>query len=878
MTHMFQSRAPSNRLAERRTRGRRSSLRGSTGLAGMARLAVLSALGSMAFGSAAIAQGLPTGGNVSAGAASIAGNGATLTINQSSQSAAINWQSFDIAAGKSVVFVQPNANAVALNRVIGPDPSVILGNLSANGKVFLVNPNGVLFGQSAQVNVGGLVASTLRISDADFMAGHYSFSGEAGGSVVNQGAIRADGGYVALLGANVSNEGVIQARLGTVILAAGEAVTLDMAGDGLLGVAIDRGAVNALVRNGGLIRADGGTVMMTAHAAGQLLHSVVNNSGIIEARTLEGRGGSISLLADMESGTTNVSGTLDASAPNGGDGGFIETSGATVTIADGAAITTAARAGRTGRWLIDPQDFTIAPIGGNISGATLSALLVTNSVTISTLPGSDATVAGTPPVTSLHTAVVGNGDILVNDAVAWVAAPNTTTLTLNAVRDINVNAPISATNGNVVLCCGRDVNLNAAITTVNGSVLVGAGHNINLATMAAVTTTDGNITFCAGDDILVAGALTLTRGTTIPAQSLGLPVGLVFIAGTSGTGPGIAGGTVIFAPLAPPITVTGPAAPVSLNYNPVSYAAPTDFSGNFTLTNGAVLTQHMLVFPNADKVFDGTANAVLAGFNSTAISGLPTGVTLIAGPGATAVFDDPAISGGTGVTFSGYSLGGSDASRYALAGGSCCVATFRTTGIIAAPPVTVPPVVVPPVVTPPVVVPPVETPPVVVPPVEVPPVVTPPVETPPVVVPPVEAPPVVVPPVETPPVVTPPVEVPPVVVPPVQAPPVVVTPIVTPPVVTPPIEMPPVILQVAEVVGPSGATLIRQNANVPVGPAFAGGIQLAMIGQGVRMPAETPLQAVTMAPRETLTQVQEIPAPRPPVVALPAYRPKQDRH
>jgi large exoprotein involved in heme utilization and adhesion len=96
------------------------------------------------------------------------------------------------------------------------------------------------------VNVGGLVASTLGISDADFMAGRYAFSG-SGGAVLNQGSINADGGYVALLGASVSNQGVIQANLGTVALAAGEAITLDVAGDGLLNVAIDKGAVNALV-------------------------------------------------------------------------------------------------------------------------------------------------------------------------------------------------------------------------------------------------------------------------------------------------------------------------------------------------------------------------------------------------------------------------------------------------------------------------------------------------------------------------------------------------------------------------------------------------------------------------------------------------------
>ena len=108
-----------------------------------------------------------------------------LTIVQNSASTALNWQSFSIGAGETVLFVQPGANAVALNRVIGPDPSTLLGNLSSNGQVFLVNPNGILFGQGASVNVGGLVASTLNITDSDFMAGRYTFSGSSTQAVRN---------------------------------------------------------------------------------------------------------------------------------------------------------------------------------------------------------------------------------------------------------------------------------------------------------------------------------------------------------------------------------------------------------------------------------------------------------------------------------------------------------------------------------------------------------------------------------------------------------------------------------------------------------------------------------------------------------------------
>lgn len=218
----------------------------------------------------------PAGGVVVQGGASISNNAGNTTINQSTQNAAINWQSFNIGAGETVQFVQPNSKSVALNRVLGSDPSSILGNLSANGRVILVNPNGVLFAKGAQVNVGGLVASTLNISDSDFMAGNYQFAGTSDKAVLNQGTITADGGHVALLGANVSNDGVISARLGTVALAAGNAITLDVAGDGLLNVTVNQGAVDALVQNGGLIQADGGQVLLTAQSAGSLLPSAVN--------------------------------------------------------------------------------------------------------------------------------------------------------------------------------------------------------------------------------------------------------------------------------------------------------------------------------------------------------------------------------------------------------------------------------------------------------------------------------------------------------------------------------------------------------------------------------------------------------------------------
>src|SRR5689334_21190762 len=151
---------------------------------------------SIALASAApLVQAAPTGGNVVAGNATITSAPGNTTIHQTSQNAALAWQSFDIGTGESVQFVQPNSQAVALNRVLGADPTQVLGNLSSNGKVFLLNPNGVLFGKSAQVSVGGLVASTANLSVDDFMAGRYRLTGASNAAIVNEGSVQGqDGG------------------------------------------------------------------------------------------------------------------------------------------------------------------------------------------------------------------------------------------------------------------------------------------------------------------------------------------------------------------------------------------------------------------------------------------------------------------------------------------------------------------------------------------------------------------------------------------------------------------------------------------------------------------------------------------------------------
>ncbi|MDR2297064.1 MAG: YDG domain-containing protein [Comamonas sp.] len=420
------------------------------------------------------ANTLPTGGSVVQGSASIGQNGNAMTVQQGSGKVIINWGSFNIGKDASVQFQQHQNTDIALNRVTGSDGSQILGQLTANGQVWLVNPNGIVFGQGARVDVGGLVASTLNITDQDFRDGNYRFSRnlQGGGAVAgisNQGQITArDGGSIALLAPTVSNDGVLRAQLGTVAMAAGDRVTLSAGANGLLQVEVDPSTIGTLVENKQLIVADGGQVIMTGKAADALSASVVSNTGTVQARTLQQKEGRILLLADMAHGTARIGGTLDASAPggiNGGtnssNGGFIETSGAQVQVADGVQVTTGAAQGRTGTWLIDPTDFSVHAGAGaqtvsGIGADTLAANLANNHITLQTDgAGSQA------------------GDLTVDAAVTW---GGNNTLTLKAHNDIKVNAAITNTgSGSFAANAGGSFRNAGEISLTGGDVSITSG-------------------------------------------------------------------------------------------------------------------------------------------------------------------------------------------------------------------------------------------------------------------------------------------------------------------------------------------------------------------------------------------------------------------
>ncbi|WP_090142262.1 YDG domain-containing protein [Limnohabitans sp. DM1] len=406
---------------------------------------------------------LPTGGQVAQGAAAISQSGANMGIYQSTARAVVNWQSFDIGKDAKVNIVQPNAQAVLLNRVNGPAPSQIFGQMTANGQVVLVNPNGVTFGKDGSVSAAGLTASTLNTTDADFMAGRNRFTRDgATGQVINQGTLTsAPGGYVALLGASVSNEGKIVAPQGNVALGAAETITLPVYGSRRIKMELTPSAINAAVANqkGGSIVTEGGQVYMQAAAVGSAMASVMQSGGI---DTSGAQGGAVHLLAD--GGHIRVDGSIKANSTQGTAGGDLyigrdkdtnvlaavgDVSGARLESKGGFVETSGQYLVTTGTrvlakdWLLDPYNITIAPSGP--SGTAYSSTYN---------PGADSVILASDIAANLNSGTsvniqtglagspgLSDGNIVVNAAIVKSGSSDAS-LTLTANNGITVNQRI----------------------------------------------------------------------------------------------------------------------------------------------------------------------------------------------------------------------------------------------------------------------------------------------------------------------------------------------------------------------------------------------------------------------------------------------------
>ncbi len=473
------------------------------------------------------AQALPTGGQVAAGAAVIntPAPGA-MTITQTSDRAVINWQDFSVGAGGSVDIRQPGSHAALLNRVTGSATSAIAGQITANGLVYLVNPNGILITETGSVNAAGFVASTLGLSDDAFMKGEIVVTG-VGGSVVNRGTITIlKGGYAALLGGRVENSGLILAPLGTVALGAGTRVTLDLEGNGFLQVALP--AADGGILMSGRIVADGGAIVLSAAQAVDAARSIVNLSGSIAATgvgTVGGTvvltggdialagasidvsgtagGGSVRIGGDATGGGTlahadtlrvDAASTIRADATAGGDGGtivlwsdshtaFAGTISATGRTGGDAEVSSKGRLDYTGTTdltgatfgtlLLDPYNLTISN-GTSTTGGGFTA------------NGNDSILNAATLSTALATAnvTVSTGSSGTQDGTITVAAPiswsSGSTLTLSAANSIAVNADITAGGAGGVM-----LNWNTAsgdLTFAQGASLsfTGSGGSLSV--------------------------------------------------------------------------------------------------------------------------------------------------------------------------------------------------------------------------------------------------------------------------------------------------------------------------------------------------------------------------------------------------------------
>lgn len=467
------------------------------------------AAGLYIIGTGATAYALPEGGQVAAGQAAITTAGSTMTIAQQTAQAIINWQNFGIGSGEAVHINQPNSQAMLLNRVVGSNPSEIFGQLTANGQVILVNPNGVFFRPGSSVDVGGLTASTLNIANEDFLKGQLRFAGDSKNPVINAGTITAQNGYVNLLAKEVVNEGIIAAQTGSVNLAAGSGMSLDYNGDGKMTVAVTDGAYQSAVANKKLIQADGGLVVMTASGKDALMDSAVNNSGMIQANTLGEAAGQINLTGDniattgtisADGGSNGHGGTIkiianhktavdgQLSAKGGqlaGDGGFIETSGDIVSIGDHSSIQANSPQGKAGQWLIDPVNITISDDGDDYSE---------DGTNIKTSFINDALQYGNDVIITTHRGGNDKGIITVDGEIS-VNSSNGVTLFLEANEAINIKHDISITgqekNKLILITIDADSQINnqANINIGDGTLDIITGQNgvLNVGSIGADT-------------------------------------------------------------------------------------------------------------------------------------------------------------------------------------------------------------------------------------------------------------------------------------------------------------------------------------------------------------------------------------------------------
>jgi filamentous hemagglutinin family protein len=583
---------------------------------------------------------LPTGGVITAGTATIAQNGNTLNINQSSAAAIGNFTSFSIGANAVVDIRQTNASNAFLARVTGSDPSQIYGLLKSNGTVMLVNQNGLMVGPGGVIDVARFIGSTLNIRDSDFLAGRLTFTdGGHAGNIDNQGTIKsANGGSVYLIGANVTNNGIIRSPNGEVLLAAGQ--TVQLIDTTTPGVTVCVTGAAGGVTNLGTITAEAGRIGIAA--------GLVTNSGNINASSVVSEGGRIFLRASQKLTTTASSKITADGVTKGGSvvlysdgaayidgdvsargapglGGFVETSGKKTLD-----VVKAPDVGTGGEWLIDPYDLTVVATGEY--GVSNSGNVITSTAGGSTIEaGTIVTQLNQGNSVSLTTGAGGaanGGNITVNAAINKTSG-SASALTLNADNNIIINADITSTgtyglslnlNSNyqgattgdhTVQVTGATITPNTGIINVNEGVAGNGNGKIALNSGATIDLNIGSTLNAASLNISAGGTIRSNFGASVHLTSLknSGEVNISNSAITTASVDNLVGGLVKLTNVTGTLGGVNNAATLNLNSVFLGVAAgDITNSGTLTLSNGSTLNAGTLTNTGSTTVNASTLN------------------------------------------------------------------------------------------------------------------------------------------------------------------------------------------------------------------------------------------------------------------------------
>lgn len=522
-----------------------------------------------------IALAAPEGGIVTSGSATIQSIGTTTTIQQSSDRAIIGWDSFDVNSAEHVQFQQPSSSSITVNRIHDTKASQINGKITANGNIILLNQNGIVFGSTSVVDVGGVVATSSDLEDdAAFMAGgavKLTKPGKDNARIINNGTMTVrDAGLAGLVAPHVENNGVIQAKMGRVQLASGDMATIDFAGDGLIKLEVSDAVASQSIRNTGTIDAEGGSVLITAAQARGVVDALITNTGTIKANTVANKTGKVEIRAAqgkiINTGTIEAAGfnndeaggdimlladqiildgpsVLDASGDIrggtirvGGDyqgGGDLPTSDYLFVGGDVILNTRSRKIGPAGTIILWSDDTTRfyghADAGGDnglIEVSGKQALDFDGTVDLRSSNGANGTLLLDPTNITISSGANSN----VTGSTPYTPSADSVTSVLNIAT-----LQTALNNGNVVVqtrATGAqpgNITVDSAITWANGNKLTLDAHNQIIINQAI---SGNNLHMIAGGDVVLASTLSGTGTLTIEQRADNITMGLGGGAGT----------------------------------------------------------------------------------------------------------------------------------------------------------------------------------------------------------------------------------------------------------------------------------------------------------------------------------------------------------